>query len=30
LTADDKHGMNTVLVEGVSYGAWEAFSYSVA
>lgn len=28
LTADDKHGMNTVLVEGVSYGAWEAFSNS--
>lgn len=28
MTADAKHGMNTSLIEGVSYGAWEAFSNS--
>jgi len=28
MTADGKHGINTYLVEGVSYGAWEAFSNS--
>jgi len=28
LTADDGHGMNTHLIEGVSYGAWEAFSHA--
>jgi hypothetical protein len=25
LTADDKHGINTNLIQGVSYGAYEAF-----
>jgi len=28
MTADDDHGINTNLIEGVSYGAWEAFSKS--
>jgi len=28
LTADEGHGINTHLIEGVSYGAWEAFSNS--
>jgi hypothetical protein len=28
MTADENHGINTSLIEGVSYGAWEAFSNS--